>query len=897
MTQDKFRVSEIASDIVDQNVQDFLHENYLDYSYYVIQSRALVHGEGLKPVERRILYSMFTNKCRYNDKTQKAQKIGGTVSGTLHPHSDCLHGDTLFFLSNGKTKKIIDMYRETQKDPTKTYEVYSVNEDGELKLSTLSHARIGQITKEIYKIHLSTGDIVKCTSNHPFMDVNGDFVKAEDLKVGINLKTCFKKNKKVLIAEENIKVTNIQIENKNEEIPMYDFTVEGYENALIQLADSEKLICLHNSSVTETMARLAQRFSMRIPVIDAEGSVGHTTGDEPAAPRYWEARLSKKGQMLVEEIVDDCVDVVPTYDNESTEPVELPVKWPFSIINGSSGISVGYASKLVPHNPDEVMDACIAYVKNEDITNEELNNYIKGPDFPTGGEIVGVDGIKDYFEKGKGTIIVRGSYEVVPLSRGRNNIIFYELPFEISAETIIKNINKKKDDGLFKEISEVKNLSDIKHPERLVITVKSGGNVDKVIDDIFKYTKAENKISINNTILINDVPEQVDMKTIVGAFIDLRKRVVIKRSENKMKKDKHNAMLLDGLLKVSADIDKAIEIIRQSDNKADANKKLCNEFIINEEQADNVLGLSLGKLTKTDSLEIEDKRRELHQSIEKLEKVLTEQDKLSEIIIEELKETKKAISDPRRTKIHNTTIKELKEQQKEKNKINRLLKKNVKVTVLINRNNELKLSVDNEVLNDCDVINVKSTDNLVGIDKNGMLVSVPVKSISFEQFDPSFSDMIGFGKENPDKEDVGLFIATNKGNVSIIKGELKPDKVGVKLNDDEYIIKAKLITKEEYKKSSVLMISDECKRIRFNMSDISGYNAGAGTVSGMNTDGNIIYSDIISEVEGTQNLIVKTNIREIELPVDEFKIQNRAGKGMFLIRLRKNENLKDFSLE
>lgn len=897
MTQDKFRVSEIASDIVDQNVQDFLHENYLDYSYYVIQSRALVHGEGLKPVERRILYSMFTNKCRYNDKTQKAQKIGGTVSGTLHPHSDCLHGDTLFFLSNGKTKKIIDMYEETQKDPTKTYEVYSVDEDGQLRLSILSHARIGQITKEIYKIHLSTGDVVKCTSNHPFMDVNGDFVKAKDLKVGINLKTCFKKNKKVLIAEENIKVTNIQIENKNEEIPMYDFTVEGYENALIQLANSEKLICLHNSSVTETMARLAQRFSMRIPVIDAEGSVGHTTGDEPAAPRYWEARLSKKGQMLVEEIVDDCVDVVPTYDNESTEPVELPVKWPFSIINGSSGISVGYASKLVPHNPDEVMDACIAYVKNEDITNEELNNYIKGPDFPTGGEIVGVDGIKDYFEKGKGTIIVRGSYEVVPLSRGRNNIIFYELPFEISAETIIKNINKKKDDGLFKEISEVKNLSDIKHPERLVITVKSGGNVDKVIDDIFKYTKAENKISINNTILINDVPEQVDMKTIVGAFIDLRKRVVIKRSENKMKKDKHNAMLLDGLLKVSADIDKVIEIIRQSDNKADANKKLCNEFSINEEQADNVLGLSLGKLTKTDSLEIEDKRRELYQSIEKLEKVLTEQDKLSEIIIEELKETKKAISDPRRTKIHNTTIKELKEQQKEKNKINRLLKKNVKVTVLINRNNELKLSVDNEVLNDCDVINVKSTDNLVGIDKNGMLVSVPVKSISFEQFDPSFSDMIGFGKENPDKEDVGLFIATNKGNVSIIKGELKPDKVGVKLNDDEYIIKAKLITKEEYKKSSVLMISDECKRIRFNMSDISGYNAGAGTVSGMNIDGNIIYSDIISEVEDTQNLIVKTNIREIELPVDEFKIQNRAGKGMFLIRLRKNENLKDFSLE
>ena len=157
--------------------------------------------------------------------------------------------------------------------------------------------------------------------------------------------------------------------------------------------------------------------------------------------------------------------------------------------------------------------------------------------------------------------------------------------------------------------------------------------------------------------------------------------------------------------------------------------------------------------------------------------------------------------------------------------------------------------------------------------------------------------MIGFGKENPDKEDVGLFIATNKGNVSIIKGELKPDKIGVKLNDDEYIIKAKLITKEEYNKDSVLMISDECKRIRFNMSDISGYNAGAGTVSGMNIDGNIIYSDIISEVEDTQNLIVKTNIREIELPVDEFKIQNRAGKGMFLIRLRKNENLKDFSLE
>ena len=643
------------------------------------------------------------------------------------------------------------------------------------------------------------------------------------------------------------------------------------------------------------MARLAQRFSMRIPLLDVEGSVGHTTGDEPAAPRYWETRLSKKGQMLVEEIVDDCVEVIPTYDNEGTEPVELPVKWPCSLINGSSGIAVGYASNLLPHNPDEIMDACIALTENEDLTNEDLNKIIKGPDFPTGGEIVGSDGIQNYFKTGKGTIAVRGSYEVVPLSRGRNNIIFYELPFEISAESIIKDINKRKDEGKFKEISEVKNLSDIKHLERLVITVKAGGNVDKVIDELFKYTKAENKISINNTILIDGKPEQVDMKTLITGFINLRKDVVVKRSKNKMKKDSHNSMLLEGLLKINTDIDKAIEIIRNSDNRKIANKKLCDFFKINEEQADNVLNLSLGKLTKTDALEIEEKQSQLKKSIKELEKIINEPEQLSNKVIEELREVKEVISDPRRTVIHNTTMEELKEVQKEKNKISRMLKKNVDVSVLINNNNELKLSLDKNDNSEYNSIKIKSGENLIGIDKNGMLVEVPVKSISFEQFDPSFSDMIGFGKELPEDSDIGLFIATNKGNVSIIKGELKANKIGVKLEEDEYIIKAKMINQEEYETNSILMVSDECKRIRFNMSDISGFNLGAGTVSGMKIDNQIIYCDIL--VEDSQILMVETDKRVIELPIIDFKIQNRAGKGMFLTRLRKNEVLKNFSVK
>lgn len=896
MTNKKFRESEIASDIIDQNVQNFLHENYLEYAYYVIQSRALIKSDGLKPVQRRILYSMFTNKSKYTDKTQKAQKVAGNVSGSLHPHGDCIFRDTLLLLSNGKTKKILDMYQEIQKEPTKTYEIYSVNEDGELKLSTLSHARIGQFTKEIYNIHLSTGDVIKCTSNHPFMDVNGDFIKAKDLDAGISLKSGYVKNKNVSIDIENfIRVTKIEVIREKEEIPMYDFTVEGYENALIQLENSKKLICLHNSSVSDTMARLAQRFSMRIPLLDVEGSVGHTTGDEPAAPRYWETRLSKKGQMLVEEIVDDCVEVIPTYDNEGTEPVELPVKWPCSLINGSSGIAVGYASNLMPHNPDEIMDACIALTENENLTNEDLNKIIKGPDFPTGGEIVGSDGIQNYFKTGKGTIAVRGSYEVVPLSRGRNNIIFYELPFEISAESIIKDINKRKDEGKFKEISEVKNLSDIKHLERLVITVKAGGNVDKVIDELFKYTKAENKISINNTILIDGKPEQVDMKTLITGFINLRKDVVVKRSKNKMKKDSHNSMLLEGLLKINTDIDKAIEIIRNSDNRKVANKKLCDFFKINEEQADNVLNLSLGKLTKTDALEIEDKQSELKKSIKELEKIINEPEQLSNKVIEELKEVKEIISDPRRTIIHDTTMEELKKVQKEKNKISKILKKNVDVSILINDKNELKLSLEQDDNNEYDSIEIKSGENLIGIDKNGMLVEVPVKSISFEQFDPSFSDMVGFGKELPEDSDVGLFVATNKGNVSIIKGELKANKVGIKLEEDEYIIKAKMINQEEYETNSILMISDECKRIRFNMNDISGFNLGAGTVSGMKIDNQIIYCDIL--VEDSQILMVETDKRVIELPIADFKIQNRAGKGMFLTRLRKNEVLKNFSLK
>jgi DNA topoisomerase IV subunit A len=723
---------DIAESVVKTPMEEFLHENYIVYTYYVIQDRALTKSDGLKPVQRRILYSMFQNGLTSNKQHMKAAKVAANVMGDYHPHG--------------------------------------------------------------------------------------------------------------------------------------------------------------NTSIEDALARMGQKHNMRIPLIGVKGTVGSWPGDTPAAARYWEAKLTKEAELLVEDVFDGSVNMINNFDGTKLEPTILPVRWPNAIINGTEGLAVGYSSYMFPHNPTEVMNACIALAKNREMEDKKILKYIKGPDFPTGGEVIGQDGIEDYILNGRGKVFVRGKYEINPQNRGRNQIIFYELPYKISASDVENSIRKnQKDKDRFKEISEIKNLSDLKKGLRLSITVKSGGNVEKVLEDIFQYTPAEKSFSARNIILIDNKPQTASMKELLEDFLIHREDCIINQSYFNLEKIKKEIHKLEGLLKVLVDIDTAISIIRKSDNADSAKKSLIKKFKIDDEQANHILNMALRRLTKQDSNEIEEKRDNLKEEEERLKRIINDPEYLKEILVEELEETKKAISDKRRTDIEKRTIEQLKEEKKMKKKLGKELSKDIPVRVSVNSNNGLQIILDEDKELENSYINTTSQGNLMALNKNGGLIEVPVKGISTDSTDESYQSYLGFGKEKLTKDDKGLLAITDKGNITIIKSDLKPTDVAIKLNDNENIIYAKFLTNQEYENEEIIMVNEIGKCIRFAATDINGYNLGAGTISGMNTKDDVIYATSFSKDNSIAPVELNTTNLKINVSPVELRTQSRGGKGVNAYKITKKK--------
>ena len=640
-----------------------------------------------------------------------------------------------------------------------------------------------------------------------------------------------------------------------------------------------------DSSVSEAMARLAQPFNMRIPLIDPMGSVGSQTGDEAAAPRYWESRLTKAAELLVSEVDQKAIRMIPNFDGELMEPVMLPVKWPNSLINGTEGIAVGYASKMVSHNPTEVMNAAIKVAKDFDtVTDKDIIKIIKGPDLPTGGEIIGTDEIESYIKTGKGTIVVRGKYTINEMSRGRTQVIFYELPYQVSAEKVISEINKAKDNGKFKEISEAKDLSDLKQGLRLSITIKASANVNNVINELFKSTSVESKIPINNTVLIDNTPRQVSVLELLKDFITLREDCVINKSNYRSQEIKIEKHRLDGLMKVLLDIDKAIEIIRGSKNDTVATNKLKKAFKIDEEQAKSILSMRLRSLTKSNSHEIEQKIESLEGEIAHLEAILSDKEELKKEVVRDLEETKKVISSPRRTNIINKTVDELKEENKKQRQLHSKLDKDIPVKVVVYRDSSLRIDISEEEINDNNIksiIDTTSRSELVGILSDGSLINVPVQGITVEDATESYKECLAFGKQELSKDDYGILVLTNRGNTTVIKNGMKPDSIGVRLEDDEDIIYAKWLTKEEHKNSTYVLLSEEGKVIRTRTKSVNGFNAGSGTVRAMNTDFDIVFGSIIYNKE---DILLAFNDKDEykATELSQFNAQGRGGSGVIM---------------
>ncbi|REJ18110.1 MAG: DNA gyrase subunit A [Caldibacillus debilis] len=403
-------------------------------------------------------------------------------------------------------------------------------------------------------------------------------------------------------------------------------------------------------AVYDAMVRLSQEWKMRHLLIEMHGNNGSIDGDPPAAMRYTEARLSQISTELLSDIDKDTVPFVPNFDDTDKEPAVLPSRFPNLLVNGSTGISAGYATDIPPHNLAEVIDGVIMRMENPECTVEDLMRVIKGPDFPTGGIIQGIDGIKKAYETGKGKIVVRGKAEIERLRNGREQIVITEIPFEVNKAQLVKKIDEfryeKKVDG----IADVRDETD-RTGLRIVVELKRDADAEGVLNYLYKNSDLQITYNFNMVAIHNRRPKLMGLTDLLDAYIEHRKEVVENRTRHELKKARDRKHIVEGLMKAVSILDDVIRTIRASKDKKDAKMRLMEEFSFTEPQSEAIVNLQLYRLTNTDITQLRKEDEDLAKKIKELSSILDSDKKLSKVIIKELKEIREKYGDERRTAI------------------------------------------------------------------------------------------------------------------------------------------------------------------------------------------------------------------------------------------------------
>ena len=406
-----------------------------------------------------------------------------------------------------------------------------------------------------------------------------------------------------------------------------------------------------DSSIYETMVRMAQDWSLRYKLVDGQGNFGSIDGYSAAAMRYTEARVSALTEEILLDLDKDTVDFVNNFDDTLREPVVLPAKAPLLLLNGASGIAVGMATNMAPHNLNEICDAIIAYVRNPEISVTELLRYVKGPDFPTGGTILGTQGIKEAFETGRGRIVIRArsDIEVSPKS-GRESIVVHEIPYMVNKKELIENIARLVESKKIDGIAYVNDESDRKGM-RIVIKLKMGAVANVVLNMLYKYTQLQSTFSINNIALVDGRPRLLNLIQLIKYFVRHRHNVVVRRAEFELKKAEARAHILEGLLKALDFIDEVISIIRNSQSVDEAKSTLVSRFGFTDEQASAIVEMRLRQLAGLERIKLKNEYDELMARIKRLKDILGSQELQMNIICDEMEQLKSKFGDERRTNI------------------------------------------------------------------------------------------------------------------------------------------------------------------------------------------------------------------------------------------------------
>ncbi|GGO38302.1 DNA gyrase/topoisomerase IV subunit A [Streptomyces lasiicapitis] len=405
-----------------------------------------------------------------------------------------------------------------------------------------------------------------------------------------------------------------------------------------------------DASIYDALVRMAQPFSMRLPLVDGHGNFGSLGNDDPpAAMRYTECRMADATSLMTESIDENTVDFEPNYDGQEREPVALPAAYPNLLVNGSSGIAVGMATNMAPHNLGEVIAAARHLIKHPGADLETLMRFIPGPDLPTGGRIVGLSGIKDAYETGRGTFKIRATVSVESVTPRRKGLVVTELPFTVGPEKVISKIKDLVGAKKLQGIADVKDLTDRAHGLRLVIEIKNGFVPEAVLEQLFKLTPMEESFGINNVALVDGQPLTLGLKELLEVYLDHRFNVVRRRSEFRRGKKRDRLHLVEGLLVALLDIDEVIRLIRSSDNSAQAKERLMERFSLSEIQTQYILDTPLRRLTKYDRIELESERDKLKAEIEELTRILESDAELRKLVSSELAAVAKKFATDRRT--------------------------------------------------------------------------------------------------------------------------------------------------------------------------------------------------------------------------------------------------------
>ena len=669
-----------------------------------------------------------------------------------------------------------------------------------------------------------------------------------------------------------------------------------------------------DSAIYESMVRMAQDFTYRHPLVDGHGNFGSIDGDGAAASRYTEARLAKISMELLRDLNKETVDFSENYDGQRKEPVVLPSRFPNILVNGNMGIAVGMATNIPPHNLGEVIDGCVAYIDNPEISVSELMQYIKGPDFPTAGVILGNSGIKKAYESGRGTITIRGMANIEE-SHGRQRIIITEIPYQINKKSLITRIGELVRDKIIDGIS---NLSDESALEgiKIVIDVKKEANANVVLNNLYKHTQLQTSYGINFLMLVDGSPRTLGLKEIIEKYIDHQKHVIYRRCQFDLKKYKDRLHILDGLKIALDNIDRVIKIIKESADDEEAKIGLITNFNLSEVQSQSILDMRLKRLTGLEKSKIEDEITELEKLVQELEEILASESKILNVIKEEMLDIKSRYADGRRTHIDMTAVDYIEDESlipvenvvitlTNKGYIKRLPSDTYKTQ------NRGGMGIKGMSTNEEDfvehLINATSHDYILLFTNMGKVYRIkgyeipeysrqskglPIVNLLSLDKNEKVTSLLKIAKEDTYK---CLIFATKSGlikrtDISEFDSIRTNGKKFITLKEDDELVSVKKTTGN----NEILMASSNGRMVRFNENAVRIMGRSASGVKGINLDGGILVGmEVVQPDEFV--LVITENGYGKKTPVDEYRITNRGGKGVKTVNITdKNGSIVSF---